>query len=55
MWCIKNIKLIDFLYENGLQPLYERYGAAYYVSNEKLHRLLDRYTIIHICIPNRCY
>ena len=55
MWAIKNIKQIDFLWENGLQPLYESCGVAYYKSGKQLRLLLDRYFIIHSCIPNRGY
>ena len=53
MWGIKSINQVDFLWENGIKPLYERYGVAYYKSSKQLHLLLDRYFIIHSCIPNR--
>ena len=55
MWAIKSVKQIDFLWENGLKPLYELNGVAYYKSNKQLHLLLDRYFIINSCIPNRGY
>jgi hypothetical protein len=55
MRAIKNINQIDFLWDNGVKPLYERFGVAYYKSNKELRLLLDRYFIIHSCIPNRGY
>ena len=55
MWAIKNYKQIDFLWENGLKPLYEKNGAAYYKTSKQLHLLMDRYFIIYSCIPNRGY
>lgn len=55
MWAIKNIKQVDFLWENGLKPLYENGGVAYYQTGKQLRSLLDRYFIIHSCIPNRGY
>lgn len=53
MRAIKNIKQVDYLWENGIKPLYERYGVAYYKTSKQLHNLLDRYYIIHSCIPNK--
>ena len=53
MWAIKNYKQIDFLWDNGILPLYENYGVAYYKTSKQLHLLLDRYYIIHSCIPNK--
>lgn len=55
MYAIKNIKQIDFLWENGLKPLYERGEVAYYKTNKQLRFLLDRYFIINSCIPNKGY
>lgn len=55
MWAIKNINQIDYLWENGLKPLYEYGGVAYYKTSKQLRLLLDRYFIIHSCIPNRGY
>lgn len=53
MWAIKSIKQIDYLWENGLKPLYEKNGVAYYKSSERLHSLLDRYYIQFTLIPNK--
>lgn len=53
MWAIKNINQIDFLWENGIKPIYERYGVAYYKTSKQLHTLLDRYFIKYSCIPNK--
>ena len=55
MWAIKNIKQIDFLWDNGIKPQYERFGVAYYKRSRQLLSLMDRYFIIHSCIPNRGY
>lgn len=55
MWAIKSIKQIDFLWINGIKPLYERCGVAYYKRSKQLLSLLDRYFIINSCIPNRGY
>lgn len=53
MWMIKSNKQIDFLWENNIKPLYEFYGFAFYENTKELHSMLDRYFIIHSCIPNR--
>lgn len=53
MRAIKNIQIIDFLWIEGLKPLYELNGVAYYECSKLLLSLLDRYFIIHSCIPNK--
>lgn len=52
MWEIKNIRQIDYLCENGIKPLYEMNGVAYFKICRLLHSLLDRYYIEYTCIPN---
>lgn len=53
MHCIKSIRIIDFLEENGCYPVYEDCGHAFYRTSARLSELLDRYYIIYYCIPNR--
>ena len=53
MRAIKSYRQVDFLWENGIKPLYERFGVAYYKTSKQLNLLLDRYFIIHSCIPNK--
>ena len=52
MWAIKNIRQIDYLWENGLKPLYEYNGVAYFKRCKRLYSLLDKYYIQFTCIPN---
>lgn len=55
MVIINNDKLINFLEENGY-PVYFISGDGstyYYKKTKKLSMLLDRYTIIKECIPNK--
>lgn len=53
MYCIKSNSMIDFLWESGCYPDYEEFGYAFYRTGTKLRELLDRYYIIHECIPNK--
>lgn len=53
MIALKNVRKIDYLWTNGIQPLYERYGVAYYKTSDKIRNLLNKYYIEHFCIPNR--
>lgn len=53
MWYIKNNRLIDFLWVNGLKPTYELYGIAFYEKNKQLYSLLDKYYVEYALIPNR--
>lgn len=53
MWAIKNIGLIDYLWDNGIKPEYERYELSFFRTSEKLRNLIDRYFIETVCIPNR--
>lgn len=53
MWGIKSIYLVDFLCENGLYPEYESLGVTFFKTSNKLRELMDRYFILHTCIPNR--
>ena len=52
MWALKNTRQIDFLYENGLKPEFERYGTAYYKTGKRFRELMDKYYIQYTCIPN---
>lgn len=50
---IKNRRIQDFLYENGIRPEYTYHdGLSKYITTTHLLSLLDYYTIKHICIPN---
>lgn len=45
MWCIKSIKLNDFLMENGIYPEYENSGLSFYHNSARLRSLLDDYAV----------
>ena len=47
MVAIKNINKIDYLWINGIKPLYERYGIAYYKTSSQIRNLLNKYYIEH--------
>ena len=53
MLCIRNKKLIDYLYSRGCIPMIDADAAAYYQATQDLYMLLDRYYIANYCIPNR--
>lgn len=53
MWGIKNIRLVDYLCENGIYPEYESIGVTFFKTSDKFRELLDRYFIQYTCIPNR--
>ena len=53
MWVIRNVKIIDFLWERGLFPVFETGNAAFYYSSYDLHQLLEKYYIHNYCIPNK--
>lgn len=53
MIATKNIRLIDFLWENGIFPDKELFNMAYYTVSEKLLDMMDRYYIKTVCIPNK--
>jgi len=53
MWCIKNLNIIDYLWERGYIPAYETDSGAFYKSSADLRLLLDSYFIRFICIPNK--
>ncbi len=51
---IKNRRIQNFLYENGIRPEYTYHdGLSKYITTTNLLSLLDYYTIKHICIPNK--
>ena len=52
MW-IKSKRLINYLIENGLFPLYETREESYFVKDYRLKDLLVNYTIMNDCFPNR--
>lgn len=43
----------DYLELNGIKPLFENNGIAYYKYNDKIPLLLDRYEIKYNIQPNR--
>ena len=45
VWCIKSIRINDFLMENGLYPEYEECGLSFYRKSALLRALLDEYAI----------
>ena len=53
MRAIKNTRIVDYLWMNGIKPTYERYGVAYYKCSKQLQLLMDRYYIEFTCIPNK--
>ena len=50
---IRNNNIKNFLEENGIYPVKEEYGYAYYKSTPQFFSLLDSYFIKYICIPNK--
>ncbi len=51
---IRNSRMQDYLYENGVKPEYTyNDGLSKYITTDNLLSLLDSYTIEHICIPNK--
>ena len=55
MYCVKDNRLNDFLWENGLRPVWERNGISYYHTGKPLNDLLLRYTVIYELIPNKIW
>lgn len=55
MWGIKNIRLVDYLCENGVYPEYESFGITFFQTSKKLRDLMDSYFIRYTCIPNKAY
>lgn len=53
MWGIKNIRIVDFMCENGIYPEYESMGVSFFKTSNSFRTLLDRYFIINTCIPNK--
>lgn len=51
---INNVRLQDFLYENGIEPVEEDdLGAAYYKESAQFLSLLDKYYIRFKIFPNK--
>lgn len=53
MWCIKGVRLIDYLWERGIKPAFEFGDFAFYHHSINLERNLERYYIQFVCIPNK--
>lgn len=53
MRAIKNTRIVDYLWMNGIKPVYERYGVSYYKCSKKLNSIMDRYYIEYTLLPNR--
>ena len=53
MWCIKDPKLLDYLWERGMLPVFETGNAAFYYTSYDLHQLLESFYIREVCIPNK--
>ena len=52
MW-IRSKRLINYLIDNGIFPLYETREEAYFKKSKMLKELMFNYTIITECVPNR--
>ena len=55
MWGIKNVRLVDYLCENGVFPECERWGVSFFKTTDKMRELMDSYFIRYTCIPNKAY
>ena len=53
MYYTNNIKQIDYLAANGVEPEYQSFGYSFFRREPLLKELLDRYYIMNVCIPNR--
>lgn len=53
MYITNNIKLQNYLEENGIYPLREYGKTAYYKKSKQLYSILDRYYIEKILIRNK--
>jgi hypothetical protein len=53
MRCIKNLHIIEYLWERGLIPVFETDNGAFYKITADLNLLLDNYFVRYICIPNK--
>ena len=53
MWCIRNLNIIDFLWQKGMIPAFETDNGAFYKASADLRRLLDSYFIRYVCLPNK--
>lgn len=52
MW-IRSKRLINYLVDNGLFPVYETKEEAYFIKDYTLKDLMDSYTIANDCFPNK--
>jgi hypothetical protein len=50
---IHSTRMINFLMERGLEPVYECEYYAEFRRTPKLYELLDSYFIVYNCFPNR--
>lgn len=53
MYITNNIRLQNYLEENGIYPLREQGITAYYKKNKYLYSYLDSYYIRNILIKNK--
>lgn len=53
MYQTNNIKQIDYLAANGVEPEYQSFGYSFFRRDPILKELLDRYYIMNVCLPNR--
>ena len=53
MYQTNNIKQIDYLAANGVEPEYQSFGYSFFRRGPRLEDLLDRYYIMYACLPNR--
>jgi hypothetical protein len=52
MW-IRSERLINYLIDNGVFPVVQTREEALFIKDVALEGLLDKYTIINDCVPNR--
>ena len=51
---IRNPKKVDYLDENGIQPIEQLYnGTCYYWNTKELKKYLTRYQIEKFLLPNK--
>lgn len=50
---VRNGRKLNYLLESGLEPYYIEPSGCHFRKSKKLFELLERYTIIYDCFPNR--
>jgi len=55
MFGVKNIRLVDYLAEKGIYPVYDDLGVTFYWRTQRLFDAVESYFIKTVCIPNKGY